>query len=55
MGGNNCWLENFIGEGKHNPRGLVPLEILFDTNDVAIKPTKKEHEENTNDNNIGRK
>lgn len=37
------------------PRSLVPLERLFNSNDVAIKPTKQELEEKVEGCNIGTK
>ena len=35
------------------PRGLVPLEDLFDHNDIPLKPTKKEQDPAFQEKNIG--
>ena len=35
------------------PRGLVPLEELFDHNDIPFKPTKKELDPSIQEKNIG--
>jgi len=53
------WEETIIGhkilqlKGNIIPKGLVPLERLFNSNDVATKPTKQELEEDVEDYNIG--
>ena len=39
---------------NHIPKGLVTLEILFDTNDVYLKYAKQSSEENTLSCNIGK-
>ena len=38
---------------NHIPKGLVPLERLFDNNDVYLKPKNKMDRDNTIDYNIG--
>ena len=38
---------------NHIPRGLVPLEELFDHNDVPFKPMKKEKDPAVQEHNIG--
>ena len=38
---------------NHIPKGLVPLEKLFDHNDVPYKPSKKENESAVHRHNIG--
>ena len=35
------------------PRGLVPLEDLFDHNDIPLKPAKKEQDAVVQEQNIG--
>ena len=35
------------------PRGMVPLEELFDHNDIPFKPTKKEQDPGVQEKNIG--
>ena len=35
------------------PRGIVPLEELFDHNDIPLKPTKKEQDPAIQEKNIG--
>jgi hypothetical protein len=38
---------------NHIPRGLVPMEKLFDSNDVSREASMKNQEEEINDCNIG--
>lgn len=44
------WEESIIGQkilklnGNTIPKGLVPLDRLFNSNDVIVKPTKQELE-----------
>ena len=38
---------------NHIPKGLVPLEMLFDLNDMPYKPTKTEKESVVSQHNIG--
>lgn len=38
---------------NHIPKGLVPLEILFENNDVYLKPTNQSSNDNTINCNIG--
>ena len=38
---------------NHMPRGLVPLEELFDHNDVPFKPAKRELDPAIQEHNIG--
>ena len=40
-------------ETNHIPKGLVPLERLFDNNDVYMKPSSKNSEESIVDCNLG--
>jgi len=53
-------LKNNIGQGSivqlpsnHIPKGLVPLEKLFDQNDVPYKPAEIENESVVHKHNIG--
>jgi len=52
---NNCMENHKILQLKNNfiPKGLVPLEKLFDRNDVPIKPIVHTKDENVDDCNIG--
>ena len=57
---NQSMLKDEIGQdnifqlrSNHIPKGLVPLEKLFDHNDVPYKPTKKENESAVHRHNVG--
>ena len=52
--------KNYLGgkdilqlKGNHIPRGMIPLEKLFDQNDVAKYPKMKPTEDSIEDKNIG--
>ena len=53
------WEEKMVGnkvlqlKGNIIPRGLVPLEILFDKNDVPLQPGKVIEENQVEDLNLG--
>jgi len=55
----NKWEEKIAGskvlqlKGNIIPRGLVPLERLFDKNDVLLQPNKVVEEDNVGDLNFG--
>ena len=46
-------IEVFPSKDKNIPRGLAPLEDLFDFNDVAKKPTVEYTESDVEECNIG--
>ena len=57
---NQSMLKDVIGQdsivqlpSNHIPKGLVPLEKLFDHNDVPYKPAKKENESTVHRHNVG--
>ena len=55
----NRWEEKIVGnkvlqlKGNIIPRGLVPLERLFDKNDVSLQPSKVVEENQVEDLNLG--